>query len=217
MKLSFIAAAVAIATTSFGASATTFTQTESHAGNVIQYTLGAGSSSVRAREYIGTLDTGSSFAAFCIELAVPFASPLTGTLSGFSAAQADNLSKLFSGAGWMSNAWETDAIANDDKAKITALQVGVWEIVYDTTFDLASGTFAVDASAQSAYGSMISGWMSAGSTLMANNIFGLRDGLRGNGNQQDLVIAVPEPSTYALMLAGLGAIGFVARRRARRG
>jgi hypothetical protein len=27
------------------------------------------------------------------------------------------------------------------------------------------------------------------------------------------VAAVPEPSTYALMLAGLGLVGFVARRR----
>lgn len=35
----------------------------------------------------------------------------------------------------------------------------------------------------------------------------------GVGGQGVLVSAVPEPETYALMLAGLGAIGFVARRR----
>jgi len=32
-----------------------------------------------------------------------------------------------------------------------------------------------------------------------------------------LVSAIPEPETYALMLAGIGAIGFIARRRGKRG
>ena len=36
------------------------------------------------------------------------------------------------------------------------------------------------------------------------------------GANDGLTAAVPEPETYALMLAGLGAIGFVARRRAAR-
>ena len=35
------------------------------------------------------------------------------------------------------------------------------------------------------------------------------------GTHDGLAAAVPEPETYALMLAGLGAVGFVARRRAK--
>ena len=55
----------------------------------------------------------------------------------------------------------------------------------------------------------------AGSTLT----FALAGDLRGTGLSHatiyagDVVPGIPEPETYALMLAGLAAVGFVARRR----
>jgi hypothetical protein len=49
-------------------------------------------------------------------------------------------------------------------------------------------------------------------------VLGFNDGLKIDADYDDLVVgikvsAVPEPETYALMLAGLGIMGFVARRR----
>ena len=40
--------------------------------------------------------------------------------------------------------------------------------------------------------------------------------VRGSADFTGAVAAIPEPETYALMLAGLGAVGFVARRRRNR-
>ncbi len=49
-------------------------------------------------------------------------------------------------------------------------------------------------------------------------ILGFNDGLRVDADYDDMVVglkvtAIPEPETYALMLAGLAAVGFIARRR----
>jgi len=49
-------------------------------------------------------------------------------------------------------------------------------------------------------------------------ILGFNDGLRVDSDYDDMVVglkvvAIPEPETYALLMAGLGAVGFVARRR----
>ena len=52
-------------------------------------------------------------------------------------------------------------------------------------------------------------------------ILGFNDGLRVDSDYDDMVVglkvvAIPEPETYALLMAGLGAVGFVARRRRKR-
>jgi len=52
-------------------------------------------------------------------------------------------------------------------------------------------------------------------------ILGFNDGMRVDNDYDDMVIglkvaAIPEPEVYALMLAGLAAVGFVSRRRSPR-
>lgn len=49
------------------------------------------------------------------------------------------------------------------------------------------------------------------------SLTGARTGQGANFNGQLVLTPVPEPETYALMLAGLGVVGFVASRRRARG
>lgn len=83
---------------------------------------------------------------------------------------------------------------------------------------VAGFTFVVDAIQQPT----VDGWLSAGGTgtrlaleaSIASFAGGPESFLIYNLNPGP-VPAIPEPGTYALLLAGLGAVGFVARRRRR--
>jgi len=58
-------------------------------------------------------------------------------------------------------------------------------------------------------------FVAGASTTIGFRATGTSDTLGSSLDKVSLTAAVPEPQTYALMLAGLGALGFVARRRNR--
>ena len=81
----------------------------------------------------------------------------------------------------------------------------------DMTTGNASASYAV-------LGSFSGGTFTPYTTAAYQLILGFNDGLAVDGDYDDMVIglsvsAVPEPEAYALMLAGIGAVGFIARRR----
>ena len=104
-----------------------------------------------------------------------------------------------------------------------SLQLAIWEIVYDTDkFNANGGHYYLNS------GDFYSTGNSAGNPqevvdqaqIWLDHLLEYSYGIytvRGyvSPNKQDVIVftPIPEPGTYALMLAGLGLLGFVGRRR----
>lgn len=86
--------------------------------------------------------------------------------------------------------------------------IGVNIDLFDASNTLvASDTFA-GVLADFAHSTFASGLAAGTYTLVASG-----NGIRDSSLDISLTLAVPEPETYALLLAGIGAVGFAARRR----
>lgn len=146
---------------------------------------------------VDTIEKGS-FVAFCVELDAVL-SPTYPVAYDYTTYTQDSVARVLAkyfGGGYSA----------------AATQAAIWEAIYDTIpGNLAAGNFTVDAPAGlitetnsllAAAGSLVAGQYDPSSMRVLTN-----------ARYQDLVTVVPEPSTYALLLAGLTGIGFVARRR----
>lgn len=169
-----------------------------------------GANHVGVLEYVvrSTAPAGT-FAAFCLEPYDHLTLPWTYDNAGvFTPMVASSLSRLFTGANWVSSNSSNDGVTTN--AQKIGLGLAVWDIFRDGgTLDFTAGTMRVTDDGVG--GAALSFAMKAyakGNTSLVPDLRRLTDPLK-----QDLVIAVPEPTTYALMLAGLVGIGFVARRR----
>ncbi len=165
-----------------------------------------GSFKATPHEYFATTDTSSTFTTYCVELRQAItALPNTYTTVAFDPALGLRLAKLFQVAGFHS--YTSDSI--DTNLERSALQLAVWNITLDSDNTLDSGDFKLLTDVNGAK-TLANQWLTAASASFTPYVQVTR---LFSKTEQDLVIVVPEPSTYALMMAGLLGIGFVARRR----
>lgn len=163
--------------------------------------------------------TSTSFEAFCIEPTQPNSklaatyekSVLGGTEGKLLAALYTTSYKTGAGAAW-------DSVAQ------AAFQTAVWELTQEkavngsTTYGILDGNFSVTGA--SGVTSLASTFLASALSYTGTSTYSVYK--LTSADYQDLVVAspftspagvVPEPESYALLLAGLGVVAWVARRR----
>ena len=149
-----------------------------------------------------------SFQAWCVDIFHTLVSPSSYTLQSASSFYSADPGKATALSHLASNYLSSVTNATTSGA----FQLAVWEIVNEASggsYSLGAGNFKATSGTATAV-STANTWLGnlSGPITMTANVW-------ASDSHQDLAVfaPVPEPETYAMMLSGLGLMGFVARRR----
>lgn len=160
---------------------------------------------------------GSTVQSFCVDIfhtfsAWPTFPALPGTL--LNSTVMTDLGRLYTQHHSLIDSHSSTA-GNE-----AAFQLAVWEIVNEGTttpggaYDIYHGAFTASHTADADLAQSFLDTLGGASSYYAK-ILDVQSGQVGNKGPQDVVVytPVPEPQTYAMMLVGLGLLGFSARRK----
>ena len=202
--------------------------------SVTNYTVSGGSGGFKTYDLTTDPNRKSPFQTFCVDIFHDFGfavdsvdSSPTGTPSGLSSASILNLDRLYTQYG------SNIASTSSSNLNQSAFQLAIWAIVNDGSainsngmFNLTSGQpLQITSGSPDNAVSLAQQWLTSlantASSYNAEFLMVQNQGAVGTTGAQDVVYftpasPVPEPQTYAMLLAGLGLVGFIARRRKNR-
>lgn len=203
-----------------GAGAVTidFTGTNWHDGSTVtglhEY---AGAGGFKTYNLTADPSKQNAFQSFCVDIFSSFGFSVTSNdtlqpATVISSKAAADLGLLYSNHHAQIDSTSSSAVNE------SAFQLAVWEIVNEQSvgYDLSGGDFKASGTGAS----LAQQWLSELTGNYQNSrytasIWTVDSMISGRGYAQDVVVftAVPEPETYAMMLVGLGLLGFSARRK----
>ena len=168
-----------------------------------------------AGKFSGFLN-GNAFETFCAELTQTFNlgvtynnSSVVNAVTAWGSAKSTTLDKVLSFVASAPGTW----LYNADTS--AAVQSAVWEVLNETSgsYGFTTGTF--NASSSSAGTQLALDNLNAQWGNIANQAITVHADQLHHATHQDFLVTapVPEPETYAMLLAGLGIVGAIGRRR----
>jgi hypothetical protein len=197
-----------------------------HDGSSVTENVSGGSGGFKTYDLTTDPNRANAFQSFCVDIFHSFnfvvdssdvLKPADIALAGttataptpFSSQAAIDLGRLFTK---YHNYIDSTSSSGTNES---AFQLAVWEIVNDRSgsYSLAGGDFKATGTGSS----LANQWLAdlGNASDYTANIWTVQKMISGRGYAQDVVVfaPVPEPQTYAMLLAGLGIIGFTLRRR----
>jgi hypothetical protein len=168
-----------------------------------------------------TLPVGTTFEAWCVDIYHFLNTSSSGTTytlrdgdafyAGSNSYKDADLERL------ASYVFDSDLLTNNVQS--AAFQLAVWEIVNDSAghgfYNVGYGDFKVTSGDGSAIAKANEwlGIVNAGTYAISQRLDVWHQNIPGSTQDLAVFAPIPEPETYAMILAGLGLMGFVARRR----
>ena len=162
----------------------------------------------------------NAFESWCVDIFHDFYFPASGSDTLKTAATVFGLAKANDLGRLATNHFASVASMTSTALNAAAFQLAIWEIVNEgagNSYNLSSGNFKVTGTGAS----LAQTWLNelnAGpsASAYAVNIWTVQQGAAGWGPQDVAVFtSVPEPGTFGMLLASIGIIGLIRRRKRR--